>query len=121
MQSLFLIEPALHLQTRQKHTIASCSHLLSTWDHCLELRNGLYVLTLSQLQCAVLNCQDFGILPHGLILQVDIFTEEIIRSGSASSLSALLNRLDPVLRTTANLGRFEFSTISYLNFLEKKG
>ncbi|XP_022966664.1 alpha-glucan water dikinase, chloroplastic [Cucurbita maxima] len=38
---------------------------------------------------------------------VDIFTEEIIRSGSASSLSALLNRLDPVLRTTANLGSWQ--------------
>ncbi|KAA0034293.1 alpha-glucan water dikinase [Cucumis melo var. makuwa] len=38
---------------------------------------------------------------------VDIFTEEIIRSGSASSLSSLLNRLDPVLRTTANLGSWQ--------------
>lgn len=36
---------------------------------------------------------------------LDIFTEEIIRAGSAASLSSLLNRLDPVLRKTANLGR----------------
>nr|POE53013.1 alpha-glucan water dikinase, chloroplastic [Quercus suber] len=36
---------------------------------------------------------------------VNIFTEEIIRAGSAASLSTLLNRLDPVLRKTANLGR----------------
>lgn len=39
-------------------------------------------------------------------LQVSIFTEEIIRAGSAASLSSLLNRLDPVLRKTANLGRW---------------
>lgn len=38
-------------------------------------------------------------------MQVDIFTEEIIRAGSAASLSVLLNRLDPTLRETANLGR----------------
>ncbi|XP_022151917.1 alpha-glucan water dikinase, chloroplastic [Momordica charantia] len=38
---------------------------------------------------------------------VDIFTEEIIRAGSASSLSSLLNRLDPVLRKTANLGSWQ--------------
>ena len=36
---------------------------------------------------------------------MSIFTEEIIRAGSAASLSSLLNRLDPVLRKTANLGR----------------
>ncbi|KAL6569107.1 hypothetical protein OROHE_003388 [Orobanche hederae] len=36
---------------------------------------------------------------------VNIFTEEIIRAGSAASLSSLLNRLDPVLRQTAHLGR----------------
>ncbi|KAL1565640.1 alpha-glucan, water dikinase [Salvia divinorum] len=38
---------------------------------------------------------------------VDIFTEEIIRAGSAASLSSLLNRLDPVLRRTANLGSWQ--------------
>lgn len=38
-------------------------------------------------------------------MQLNIFTEEIIRAGSAASLSSLLNRLDPVLRKTANLGR----------------
>ncbi|KAI4384682.1 hypothetical protein MLD38_002801 [Melastoma candidum] len=38
---------------------------------------------------------------------VNIFTEEIIRSGSAASLSSLLNRLDPVLRKTANLGSWQ--------------
>nr|AIR93787.1 glucan water dikinase [Kalanchoe fedtschenkoi] len=38
---------------------------------------------------------------------IDIFTEEIIRAGSAASLSFLLNRLDPVLRRTANLGSWQ--------------
>lgn len=48
----------------------------------------------------------------GSLLGVDqwalnIFTEEIIRAGSAASLSSLLNRLDPVLRKTANLGSWQ--------------
>ncbi|KAG9449919.1 hypothetical protein H6P81_009884 [Aristolochia fimbriata] len=38
---------------------------------------------------------------------VNIFTEEIIRAGSAASLSSLLNRLDPVLRETAHLGSWQ--------------
>ncbi|KAK9119771.1 hypothetical protein Scep_017864 [Stephania cephalantha] len=38
---------------------------------------------------------------------VSIFTEEIIRAGSAASLSSLLNRIDPVLRKTANLGSWQ--------------
>lgn len=38
---------------------------------------------------------------------VNIFTEEMIRAGSAASLSALLNRLDPVLRETAHLGSWQ--------------
>ncbi|KAJ4960809.1 hypothetical protein NE237_020719 [Protea cynaroides] len=38
---------------------------------------------------------------------VEIFTEEIIRAGSAASLSQLLSRLDPVLRKTANLGSWQ--------------
>lgn len=44
---------------------------------------------------------------ENLLLQVEIFTEEIIRAGSAASLSTLVNRLDPVLRKTANLGRWD--------------
>ncbi|CAG7899970.1 unnamed protein product [Brassica rapa] len=38
---------------------------------------------------------------------VSIFTEEIIRAGSAAALSSLVNRLDPVLRETANLGSWQ--------------
>lgn len=48
----------------------------------------------------------------GSLLNVDqwalnIFTEEIIRAGSAAALSSLLNRLDPVLRKTAHLGSWQ--------------
>ncbi|KAJ8758944.1 hypothetical protein K2173_003182 [Erythroxylum novogranatense] len=48
----------------------------------------------------------------GSVLRVDqwavkIFTEEIVRAGSAAVLSTLLNRLDPVLRKTANLGSWQ--------------
>ncbi|CAN6164009.1 unnamed protein product [Urochloa humidicola] len=38
---------------------------------------------------------------------VNIFTEEIIRGGSAATLSALLNRFDPVLRNVAHLGSWQ--------------
>ncbi|XVE92371.1 hypothetical protein REPUB_Repub01dG0091600 [Reevesia pubescens] len=38
---------------------------------------------------------------------INIFTEEIIRAGSAAVLSLLLNRLDPVLRETAHLGSWQ--------------
>ncbi|XVE74996.1 hypothetical protein DITRI_Ditri12bG0062300 [Diplodiscus trichospermus] len=48
----------------------------------------------------------------GSLLGVDqwaitIFTEEIIRAGSAATLSSLINRLDPVLRETAHLGSWQ--------------
>ncbi|WOH14790.1 hypothetical protein DCAR_0934313 [Daucus carota subsp. sativus] len=35
---------------------------------------------------------------------IDTVTEELIRTGSAGSLSMLINRLDPILRKIANLG-----------------
>ncbi|XP_022735440.1 alpha-glucan water dikinase, chloroplastic-like isoform X2 [Durio zibethinus] len=38
---------------------------------------------------------------------IKIFTEEIIRAGSAATLSSLINRLDPVLRETAHLGSWQ--------------
>ncbi|KAK9266935.1 hypothetical protein L1049_027194 [Liquidambar formosana] len=51
---------------------------------------------------AIADCQP---QPTSMHAQLNIFPEEIIRAGSAASLSSLLNRLDPVLRKTANLGR----------------
>ncbi|GAQ91752.1 alpha-glucan water dikinase [Klebsormidium nitens] len=38
---------------------------------------------------------------------VDIFSEEVIRMGSAAALSQLLARLDPVLRAAADLGAWQ--------------
>ena len=38
---------------------------------------------------------------------VSIFTEEMVRSGTAASLSLLLNRLDPVLRAAADMGSWQ--------------
>ncbi|EOY00563.1 Pyruvate phosphate dikinase, PEP/pyruvate binding domain isoform 1 [Theobroma cacao] len=38
---------------------------------------------------------------------INIFTEEIVRAGSAATLSLLVNRLDPVLRETAHLGSWQ--------------
>ncbi|KAI3933019.1 hypothetical protein MKW92_033488 [Papaver armeniacum] len=60
----------------------------------------------------------------GSLLGVDewalsIFTEEMIRAGSAASLSALLNRLDPVLRKTANLGSWQvISPVEVTGYVE---
>ena len=53
-------------------------------------------------------------------MQVNIFTEDIIRAGSAASLSSLLNRLDPVLRKTANLGRLIFSGPNFILLKSQK-
>ncbi|KAI4328195.1 hypothetical protein L6164_020571 [Bauhinia variegata] len=54
---------------------------------------------------------------------VEIFTEEIIRSGSAASLSSLLNRLDPVLRKTAHLGSWQVispvETVGYVEVVDE--
>ncbi|QHO03122.1 Alpha-glucan water dikinase [Arachis hypogaea] len=54
---------------------------------------------------------------------VEIFTEEIIRAGSAASLSTLVNRLDPVLRKTANLGSWQVispvETVGYVEVVDE--
>ncbi|KAI3950212.1 hypothetical protein MKW92_044526 [Papaver armeniacum] len=38
---------------------------------------------------------------------IDIFTEELIRGGSVTCLSMLVNRLDPILRKIGNLGSWQ--------------
>ncbi|OVA15252.1 Pyruvate phosphate dikinase [Macleaya cordata] len=49
---------------------------------------------------------------------IDIFTEELIRAGSATSLSILANRLDPILRKIANLGCWQvISAVEVRGFL----
>ncbi|CAL0313184.1 unnamed protein product [Lupinus luteus] len=54
---------------------------------------------------------------------IEIFTEEMIRAGSAASLSTLLNRLDPVLRETANLGSWQVispvETVGYVEVVDE--
>ncbi|KAG0623205.1 hypothetical protein M758_3G156100 [Ceratodon purpureus] len=50
---------------------------------------------------------------------VNIFTEEMIRSGSAASLSQLLNRLDPVIRKEAHMGSWQvISPVDVKGFIE---
>ncbi|KAK9021676.1 hypothetical protein V6N11_011655 [Hibiscus sabdariffa] len=54
---------------------------------------------------------------------INIFTEEIIRAGSAATLSSLINRLDPVLRKTANLGSWQVispvEVVGYVDVVEE--
>ncbi|KAI6694871.1 hypothetical protein NL676_022581 [Syzygium grande] len=54
---------------------------------------------------------------------IDMFTEEIIRAGSAASLSSLLNRLNPILRKTANLGSWQvissFEVVGYVSVVNE--
>ncbi|XP_042439164.1 alpha-glucan water dikinase 1, chloroplastic-like [Zingiber officinale] len=50
---------------------------------------------------------------------VSIFTEEIIRAGSAASLSTLVNRFDPILRTEAHLGSWQvISPVEVAGYVE---
>jgi alpha-glucan,water dikinase len=50
---------------------------------------------------------------------INIFTEEMIRSGSAASLSQLLNRLDPVIRKEAHMGSWQvISPVDVKGFIE---
>eukprot|EP00850_Spirogloea_muscicola_P002179 SM000008S22268 [mRNA] locus=s8:686800:696461:- [translate_table: standard] len=50
---------------------------------------------------------------------VSIFTEEMVRAGSAASLSLLLNRLDPVLRAAADMGSWQvISPVEVKGFVE---
>uniref|UniRef100_A0A7I4D941 Pyruvate phosphate dikinase AMP/ATP-binding domain-containing protein n=1 Tax=Physcomitrium patens TaxID=3218 RepID=A0A7I4D941_PHYPA len=50
---------------------------------------------------------------------VQIFTEEMIRSGSAAALSQLLNRLDPVIRKEATMGSWQvISPVSVKGYVE---
>eukprot|EP00271_Cylindrocystis_brebissonii_P010276 TRINITY_DN26421_c0_g1_i1.p1 TRINITY_DN26421_c0_g1~~TRINITY_DN26421_c0_g1_i1.p1 ORF type:complete len:1482 (-),score=381.52 TRINITY_DN26421_c0_g1_i1:676-5121(-) len=50
---------------------------------------------------------------------ISIFTEEMVRAGSAASLSLLLNRLDPVLRGAADMGNWQvISPVEVKGFVE---
>ncbi|XP_072983787.1 alpha-glucan water dikinase, chloroplastic isoform X1 [Typha latifolia] len=101
-------------------------YCLKGWNHALEMSKrkddqwALYAkafLDRTRLALASKGEQYHHILQPsaeylGSLLGVDqwavnIFTEEIIRSGSAASLSTLLNRLDPTLRKVAHLGSWQ--------------
>lgn len=98
MQKQSWTEHDLHLRTRQSGTSNFCNHQQNILDRCLGLTDGLYVPFLAfTLFYAFSPCFS----PENFQFQVEIFT-----AGFAASLSSLLNQLDPVLRKTANLGRW---------------
>jgi len=106
IQNQSLTELDLPLLARQNGTSRFCNHQRSILDHCLEWTSGLYVFNCLKVQNSFPHTLDYLLTnPHCQFFQVNIFTEEIIRAGSAAALSVLLNRLDPVLRQTAHLGR----------------
>lgn len=58
-------------------------------------------------QSSFLACCHIILTDNKFVVQIDTFTEELIRTGSAGSLSMLINRLDPILRKFANLGWYD--------------
>ena len=106
IQNQSSIELVLLLLAKQNGTNRFCNHQRSILDHCLEWTKGLYVFNCLKVQNFFPHIIDYFLAnSHYLFFQLNIFTEEIIRAGSAAALSTLLNRLDPVLRQTAHLGR----------------
>ncbi|KAM0844462.1 hypothetical protein ACQ4PT_057025 [Festuca glaucescens] len=123
MYFISLVVENLALSTDDNENLLCC---LKGWNHALEMSKhsddqwALYAkafLDRTRLALATKGEEYHGILQPsaeylGSLLgieqwTVNIFTEEIIRSGSAASLSLLLNRLDPVLRNVANLGSWQ--------------
>ena len=111
-------------QIKLSITTSCYNHLLSIWEACWELSSGRYVKDIllyvfpdvnqcrvqywkfEYLSLTLAKFRSLSIRISCLCKQIDIFTEEIIRSGTAASLSQLLNRIDPILRAAANLGRY---------------
>ncbi|EMS68547.1 Alpha-glucan water dikinase, chloroplastic [Triticum urartu] len=123
MYFISLVVENLALSTDDNEDLLYC---LKGWNHALEMSNksdsqwALYAkafLDRTRLALATKGEEYHNILQPsaeylGSLLGIEqwtlnIFTEEIIRSGSAASLSLLLNRLDPVLRNVANLGSWQ--------------
>ncbi|KAM0898306.1 hypothetical protein ACQ4PT_022016 [Festuca glaucescens] len=123
MYFISLVVENLALSTDDNENLLCC---LKGWNHALEMSKhsddqwALYAkafLDRTRLALATKGEEYHDILQPsaeylGSLLgieqwTVNIFTEEIIRSGSAASLSLLLNRLDPVLRNVANLGSWQ--------------
>ncbi|KAE8798731.1 Alpha-glucan water dikinase, chloroplastic [Hordeum vulgare] len=123
MYFISLVVENLALSTDDNEDLLYC---LKGWNHALEMSKksdnqwALYAkafLDRTRLALATKGEEYHNILQPsaeylGSLLGIEqwtlsIFTEEIIRSGSAASLSVLLNRLDPVLRSIANLGSWQ--------------
>lgn len=123
MYLIILVLENLALSTDDNEDLIYC---LKGWNHALEMSKqkddqwALYAK--SFLDRTRLALSSKAELYHqilqpsakylGSLLGVDqwaisIFTEEVIRGGSAASLSALLNRLDPILRKVAHLGSWQ--------------
>uniref|UniRef100_A0A0E0PYA1 alpha-glucan, water dikinase n=1 Tax=Oryza rufipogon TaxID=4529 RepID=A0A0E0PYA1_ORYRU len=120
MYFINLVLENLALSTDDNEDILYC---LKGWNQALEMAKqknnqwALYAkafLDRTRLALASKGEQYYNLMQPsaeylGSLLNIDqwavnIFTEEIIRGGSAATLSALLNRIDPVLRNVAQLG-----------------
>ncbi|XP_026422390.1 alpha-glucan water dikinase, chloroplastic-like [Papaver somniferum] len=135
MYFISLVLENLALSSDNNEDLIYC---LKGWDHAMNLAKGgdsnwaLYaksILDRTRLALTTKAEHYQKILQPsaeylGSLLGVDkwalsIFTEEMIRAGSAASLSALLNRLDPVLRKTANLGSWQvISPVEVTGYVE---
>ncbi|OAY62835.1 Alpha-glucan water dikinase, chloroplastic [Ananas comosus] len=135
MYFISLVVENLALSTDDNEDLIYC---LKGWNHALEMSKqkddqwALYAkafLDRTRLALSTKGEQYHRILQPsaeylGSLLGVDkgavsIFTEEVIRSGSAASLSALLNRLDPVLRNVAHLGSWQIiSPVEVAGYVE---
>ncbi|KAG8075969.1 hypothetical protein GUJ93_ZPchr0006g42774 [Zizania palustris] len=123
MYFISLVLENLALSTDDNEDILYC---LKGWSHAMEMAKqkndqwALYAkafLDRTRLALASKGEQYYNLMQPsaeylGSLLNVDqwavnIFTEEIIRGGSAATLSALLNRIDPILRNAAQLGSWQ--------------
>uniref|UniRef100_A0A0E0AA27 alpha-glucan, water dikinase n=1 Tax=Oryza glumipatula TaxID=40148 RepID=A0A0E0AA27_9ORYZ len=123
MYFISLVLENLALSTDDNEDILYC---LKGWNQALEMAKqknnqwALYAkafLDRTRLALASKGEQYYNLMQPsaeylGSLLNIDqwavnIFTEEIIRGGSAATLSALLNRIDPVLRNVAQLGSWQ--------------
>ncbi|XP_031501423.1 alpha-glucan water dikinase, chloroplastic [Nymphaea colorata] len=123
MYFITLVLENLALSSNENEDIVYC---LKGWDHAIQMlksKSGCWalfaksVLDRTRLALATKAEHFQNVLQPsaeylGSMLGVEqwalsIFTEEVIRAGSAASLSMLLNRIDPVLRRLANLGSWQ--------------
>ncbi|WOL20723.1 alpha-glucan water dikinase, chloroplastic isoform X1 [Canna indica] len=135
MYFITLVLENLALSTDDNEDLIYC---LKGWNHAIEMSNkrddqwALFAKSfLDRTRLALSSKAEYYhqiLQPSaeylGALLGVDqwvvsIFTEEIIRAGSAATLSTLLNRLDPVLRKVAHLGSWQvISPVEVAGYVE---